>query len=77
MSRTVTAVTTAAATMVAVDERAVRSAHQAAMGHETPASAAMAAWRTSAAPASSRVTMPATTATKRASGVTAGTSPAA
>ncbi len=67
----------AAATMVAVDERAVRSAHQTEPRQVTPGSVASAASRTSAAPASSRDAMPATTATMRAKRVTGGASPVA
>ena len=77
MRMTVRAAVTAAATMVAVEDRPVRSAHQAEPRQVTPESTASAAWRTSAAPASSRDAMPATTATMRASGVTGGASPAA
>ena len=77
MRTTVSAAAIAAATMVAVDDRLVRSAHHVEPRQVTPESVASAAWRTSAAPASSRDAMPATTATMRASGVTGGASPAA
>ena len=67
----------AAATMVPVEDRAVRSAHQAEPRQATPESTASAAWRTSAAPQSSSETTPAMTAMMRANGVTAGASRAA
>ena len=77
MRSTVTTEAIAAATMVPVEDRAVRSAHQAEPRHETPESAASAAWRTKAAPQSTSETIPAATATMRANGVTAGASRAA
>ena len=74
MSSTATTLTTAAATMVPVEDFAVSSDHHVEPLQSTTVPVASAAWRTSAAPHSTSETMPATMATMRAAGVTAGTS---
>ena len=77
MSSTATTLTTAAATIVSVEELAVRSDHQVEPFQVRSVLVASAAWRTSAAPHRSSETTPATMAMTRATGVTAGTSRAA